>query len=225
MGDKIEGQDTLTPFGNFAFFVTFPDKSAFKPMDGVDAALFGGFQEISGLEAMMEHKVIKEGGRNYGTAMRAGPVTFGTVILKRGVISGHLWRWWAMFAGANGRADALPTADYRADVLINLLGYPAPAPPKKPDDGGYHYEKNDSYLGGALKTRVKVDAVSSFDRKPADKQDAERPQWESRIGWRLRNAMPVKFRVGDLNAKGSEVAIEELHLVHEGLDMLGVMAE
>jgi phage tail-like protein len=217
-----QGEDTLTPFGNFAFLVTFPDSSTFKPMDGVDAKLFGGFQEISGLEAMMEHKVIKEGGRNYGTVMRAGPVTFGTVILKRGVISGHLWRWWAMFAGANERADALPTADYRADVMINLLGFPAPKPEKKKDDGGYHYEKNDSFLGGALKTQVKFDAYNSFSRKPAEKPP-EPPAPEVKLGWKLRNAMPVKFRVGDLNAKGSEVAIEELHLVHEGLDMLGVM--
>jgi hypothetical protein len=36
--------------------------------------------------------------------------------------------------------------------------------------------------------------------------------------------MPVKFRVGDLSAKGSDVAVEELHLVHEGLEMNGVVA-
>ena len=34
--------------------------------------------------------------------------------------------------------------------------------------------------------------------------------------------MPVKFRVGDLSGRGSEIAIEELHLVHEGLHMVGV---
>ena len=31
--------------------------------------------------------------------------------------------------------------------------------------------------------------------------------------------MPVKFRAGDLNAKGNDIAIEELHLVHEGLKL------
>ena len=34
--------------------------------------------------------------------------------------------------------------------------------------------------------------------------------------------MPVKFRIGDLSARGNEIAIEELHLVHEGLHMVGV---
>ena len=37
------------------------------------------------------------------------------------------------------------------------------------------------------------------------------------LTWTLENAMPVKFKAGDLNARGTEVAIEELHLVHEGL--------
>ena len=38
--------------------------------------------------------------------------------------------------------------------------------------------------------------------------------------WQLLRAMPVKFKSADLNSRGSEVAIEELHLVHEGLLLL-----
>ena len=37
------------------------------------------------------------------------------------------------------------------------------------------------------------------------------------LKWQLRRAMPVKFKAADLNARASEVAIEEIHLVHEGL--------
>jgi len=47
----------------------------------------GAFAECSGLEATMEVKVIKEGGRNYGAAQRAGGTTFATVVLKRGISS------------------------------------------------------------------------------------------------------------------------------------------
>jgi phage tail-like protein len=225
------GEDTRTPFGSFNFQVAFEKaehSKEFAPAAGVPEQLFGGFQEITGLEAMMEHKAIKEGGRNYGTVMRAGQVTFGTVIMKRGIVSSrHLWRWWSMFAGADGDYDALPTPEYRADVLIGLIGFALPkadAEKKKKDDGGYHYENKNSYLGGAVNTSVKVDAYNSFSKKP-EPQPTEKPAppaLEVKLGWRLRNAMPVKFRVGDLNAKGSEVAIEELHLVHEGLDMEGV---
>lgn len=48
-------------------------------------------------------------------------------------------------------------------------------------------------------------------------------QRKAMVGWKLSNAMPVKFKSADLNAKGTEVAIEELHLVHEGLHMRGVV--
>lgn len=37
--------------------------------------------------------------------------------------------------------------------------------------------------------------------------------------WKLERALPVKFKSGDLNARGGEVAVEELHLVHEGLTL------
>jgi phage tail-like protein len=37
--------------------------------------------------------------------------------------------------------------------------------------------------------------------------------------WHLDRALPVKFKSGDLSAKSAEIAIEELHLVHEGLKL------
>lgn len=43
---------------------------------------------------------------------------------------------------------------------------------------------------------------------------------EPMVRWALRRAMPVKFKAADLNAKGSEIGIEELHLAHEGLVLL-----
>ncbi len=182
------GQDNQPLFGNFAFYVQFDGRSGdFAPAEGLDARTLGGFSEVSGLEASMEHKVIKQGGKNYGTTMRAGPVSFGTVILKRGVVrSQSLWRWWSLFAGADGQSDGRPTDANRCDILIGMI-----APPEAEQEG------NNFSVG------------DSEDRQAA-------------LGWKLVNAMPVKFRAGDLNAKGSDVAIEELHLVHEGLQMSGV---
>ncbi|HEY7490181.1 MAG TPA: phage tail protein, partial [Candidatus Tectomicrobia bacterium] len=37
------------------------------------------------------------------------------------------------------------------------------------------------------------------------------------MAWKLTRALPVKFKAADLNARATEVGIEELHLVHEGL--------
>jgi len=38
------------------------------------------------------------------------------------------------------------------------------------------------------------------------------------VRWVLRNAWPSKYEVGDLKAKGNDVAIETLVLTHEGLE-------
>lgn len=39
----------------------------------------------------------------------------------------------------------------------------------------------------------------------------------TRLRWKLDRALPVKFRASDLHGAGTELAIEELHLAHEGL--------
>jgi phage tail-like protein len=44
------------------------------------------------------------------------------------------------------------------------------------------------------------------------------------VVWVLANAIPVKFKAGDLSAKSNDAAIEELHLVHEGLTIEGEAA-
>jgi phage tail-like protein len=116
------------------------------------------FAECTGLEATMEPKTIKEGGRNYGAAQRAGNVTFATVVLKRGVSDDP--GLWTIFANATSGQYAA-----RLQVTITLL---------------------DGNMGSIL-------------------------------AWQLDQAMPVKFKFADFNGKASEVGIEELHLVHEGL--------
>ncbi|NJD04916.1 MAG: phage tail protein [Methylococcaceae bacterium] len=188
------GEDPSLPFPGFAFHVHFapvdPNGGAggggtggFPPFDGVAPEIAGGFSEVSGLEASMEAKVIKVGGRNYGPVQRAGPVSFATVVLKRGIIqSRYLWNWWALFAGANGAANGGWAAANRCDVFIALM------------------RESTAVTGG----------------KPVRERKAV-------IGWKLENAMPIKFRVGDLNARGTDILIEELHLVHEGLHTKGVV--
>ena len=171
-------EDRSQPLPGFAFhvkFVAHVDTSAgsagagsgsFQAFKSVPEAVTGGFQEVAGLEASMEPKVIKAGGRNYGAIQRAGPVSFATVTLKRGIIeSRHLWIWWSWFAGADHVDNGGWAPGSRADVTIALMN----------------------------------------------------TSRELVVGWQLEKAMPVKFRVGDLNARSTDVAIEELHLVHEGL--------
>ena len=148
-----------TPLHVFRFHVEFrPDDLRGTPGAEVLDVCHGAFAECTGLEATMEPKVIKEGGRNYGAAVRAGITTFATVVLKRGISTNT--QLYAMYS-----AFATGFFAPRLQVTINVFDI----------DG----------------TAVRA--------------------------WQLQRAMPVKFKFADLNARGAEVGIEELHLAHEGL--------
>ena len=72
-----------------------------------------------------------------------------------------------------------------------------------------------SYVNERGKAAFRMDVtISIFDRT------AERGAGTPRLRVKLLRAMPVKFRSGDLNARATEVGIEELHLAHEGLTFL-----
>jgi len=156
--------DLSVPVGGFAFHVEIS-----VPGVSDNPLCTGSFADVSGLEATIEPKTIKVGGRNYGPLQRIGPVSFATVVLKRGMTDVRdLWSWWALVTGAEGQRDGTYAPDLaRCDVSISLAG----------------------------------------------------PDRTVLLTWQLRNAMPVKFKAGDLNARGMEVAIEELHFVHEGLSL------
>jgi phage tail-like protein len=152
----------LDPLHIFRFHVTFKDQPLGSGVGDAVELCSGAFAECTGLEATMEPKVIKEGGRNYGAAQRAGQVTFSTVILKRGITTTrHLWQWWELCNVNSAYA-------HRLEVTITLA-----------DGAG-----NDV------------------------------------LAWKLDRAMPIKFKSPDMNAKGTEIGIEELHLVHEGLRLI-----
>src|SRR5687768_16739050 len=99
----------LPPLHVFRFQVEFQEDSINTGATPRDVVLCSGaFAECSGLEATMEPKVIKEGGRNFGPIQRAGPVTFGTVILKRGMTTTRdLWRWFDLTTGQGAYAVRL----------------------------------------------------------------------------------------------------------------------
>jgi phage tail-like protein len=55
-----------------------------------------GFAECDGLEMSMEPKTVREGGNNTEQIHLAGPVSYGTLTLKRGMtLNLDLWKWFA----------------------------------------------------------------------------------------------------------------------------------
>lgn len=107
---------SLAPLNVFRFRVDFVE----EPLGGAAGSrpvpvCSGAFAECTGLEATMEAKAIKEGGRNYGVNQRVGPVTFATVVLKRGMTTTrHLWQWFELVS--NGAYA------YRLTATITMLG-------------------------------------------------------------------------------------------------------
>jgi phage tail-like protein len=74
------------PFTNFNFGVEID----FNGRTLCSAA----FAECDGLEMSMDVKTIREGGNNLAQIRLAGPVTYGTLSLKRGMTeSFDLWEW------------------------------------------------------------------------------------------------------------------------------------
>ena len=152
------------PVGTFRYELRFNDHplQSSGGSGGPQAVAGGAFAECTGLEATMEPKVIREGGRNYGVHQRVGSVTFATVVLRRGMtLNRDLWTWFH-------QVTLLGAYTHRMDVEIVHLD-----------------------LDGRTPVRT----------------------------WRLDRALPVKFKSSDLNGRGAEIAIEELHLVHEGLNL------
>jgi phage tail-like protein len=71
---------------NFGVEITLP---------GVSAPLCGAsFAECDGLEMTMEVKTIREGGNNGRQIRLTGPMTYGQLVLKRGMTKDRdLWDW------------------------------------------------------------------------------------------------------------------------------------
>ena len=170
--DSDVKENQLAPWHVFRFQVDFETDPLPPPVASAQTAPSGGsatpvalcsgaFAECTGLEATMEVKVIKEGGRNYGVIQRSGPVTFATVVLKRGMTTTRdLYKW------------------------FELVG-----------NGSYAYR---------LAATVTMFDVSG----------------KGVLSWKLEKAIPVKFKAAELNAKNTEIGVEELHLAHEGLMLL-----
>jgi phage tail-like protein len=80
----MAGDDLFTAF-NFSVEITIADAAP---------ACGAAFAECDGLELNQEVKTIREGGNNGVQVRLAGPTTYGTLTLKRGMTASFdLWDW------------------------------------------------------------------------------------------------------------------------------------
>lgn len=109
----------------------------------------GAFSEVSGLEATMEPKAIREGGRYDAEVQRAGQITWATVILKRGMTEApDLWNWFRLMG--EGRTAA------RLRVEIALMATEAGE-----DGSPQRVERLRWTLANALPTKFKAATYSA----------------------------------------------------------------
>jgi phage tail-like protein len=102
---------TLRPFTSFNFAVEIN-----RGQNG-EALVGGSFAECDGLEMTMEVKTIREGGGNDRQIRLNGPVSYGTLTLKRGMTRNFdLWKWFR---------DSVADPGLRADIDVVILGFDA----------------------------------------------------------------------------------------------------
>ena len=91
------------PFTAFKFEVVL---NLHEPIAGITNPLCNAaFSECDGLEMTMEPKTVREGGNNTQQFHLVGPVSYGTLSLKRGMTSTiDLWKWFTQSVSGDTRS-------------------------------------------------------------------------------------------------------------------------
>jgi T4-like virus tail tube protein gp19 len=154
----------------------------------------GGFQECTGLDLEADIKEYLEGGRNDSVIRRVGRVKLQPLVLKRG-----------MFAPS----PPTPTGGAGLGATTGRQGLGGAAGPGGADGRVIPdlWLWLQEMVGGRLPV-PRFDGVINV-RGPAGE--------EPRATWRFVRGLPMKVVGPSLHAKTGELAIEELHIAHEGL--------
>lgn len=138
MPAKSANETVIYPFVAFNFSVEIR-------VDGVAMQICdAAFSECDGLEMTMEVKTIREGGNNGRQIRLTGPLTFGSVTLKRGMTETFdLWKWMnLMMTKPETRADAEVvvfasdgTTERARFILSRCVPVKLRAPPLNAKDG------------------------------------------------------------------------------------------
>jgi hypothetical protein len=176
----------------FAVHLTRSDQGATGSTLGT-----GGFSECSGLDLEADVKEYLEGGRNDGVVRRVGRAKLSPIVLKRGMFR-------PLPAGENPAPD--PAA--------------APQPAAAPEGGpsgpaGGAPDQGDTALWDWI-TGV-VSGVLPVPRYNGEVQLQDPGGKRVLATWIFERGLPSKVTGPTLNARTGEIAMEELHIVHEGL--------
>jgi phage tail-like protein len=190
---EISGRGNLNtdPTRNFRFLVTFqPYAVASHPMSTMNF----GFTSVSGLSMAIESIPYREGGMNTTLHQIPGQATFSPITLTRGVHLGNSqgWKWIKrMFAavGPGGLGAGGSFPNYQFRTSVTI-----------------HVLQHPLTMGNDATVEYKDDDKFSRNDPVA-------------ISFRAYNAWISSLAYSDLNAGDNAIAVEQMTLVHEGLDM------
>lgn len=190
------GAITSDPIRNFRFLVKFLPLTNLGTTSGLGFDNAIGFTSVSGMAISTESIPYREGGYNTTVHQIPGQTTFSPVTFQRGVTIGSQqnWQWMRrLFQTVAGGFNSYSTKDsFRADVEIHVLNHPVP----------YNNNPgNTDYYGDTARESLAAEDDLVVAR------------------FRLYNAWPTTVAYSDLNAGDNALFVEQMTLVHEGMDM------
>jgi phage tail-like protein len=151
-----------------------------------------GFTSVSGLTAAVEPIPYREGGMNTTLHQLPGQATFSPITLTRGIHLGNdqAWRWIKRLFAAVGPGGA------------NITGYP-------------NYNFRSSVTIHVLQHPLNMgnDATNQYSSNGWSLNDPVA------LSYRLYNAWITSLAYSDLNAGDNATMVEQMMMVHEGMDM------
>lgn len=159
------------------------------------------FQRISGLSREMSVKTVNEGGDNVGSRHLPERITFGNVVLERGVMPATMLTAWLGSVFNDFNLGALDSAGVSkaANSVMHGLGMKAPGPLT---------QKALDYFSGGLSVII---MLLNGHHVPVS-------------SWTLTGVLPVRWQVGDLDANSNSVLINTMELTYQRMRWLGVRA-
>lgn len=183
------GKQNTDPIRNFRFLCTFLPVT---DSTGWDPKPTVGFTSVSGLAIATESIPYREGGYNTTVHQIPGQSTFSPVTFQRGVTIGSRqhWDWMRMLFQTVSGQKFTPAQTFRSDVVIDVLNHPVP----------YSTAPSSGFGGQAPENAQSGDDVIV-------------------ARFRLYNAWPTSVAYSDLNAGDNALMVEQMTLVHEGMNM------
>lgn len=188
------------PLRNFRYLVTFiPQANASTAVTAVGAPPISfGFTSVSGMSVTTDSIPYREGGYNTTVHQIPGQTTFSPITLQRGVILGTSvnWDWMRnLFATVQGGGSTLSaTANFRCDIRIDVLQHPIASSNAVSDQSGLS-----TGSGLSVNTSLSKDVIAQ--------------------SFYIYNAWPTSISYSDLNAGDNALLVEQMSLVHEGIDI------